>query len=412
MSLTDLQIRQTKPGNKPIKLSDGEGLQLVVSPAGGRSWKLAYRFNGKQRELTIGRYPEFGLAEARAERDRAKRQLATGRDPAMQKKLSKLAKAESNAATFSILAAELLDKKRREGKAATTLSKLEWLFSLAVGDLGERPVAEISAPEVLATLKKIERRGKLETAKRLRSVIGEVFRYAIATARASNDPTFALRGALTAPAVKHRAAITDIAGLGGLLRAIDDFQGQPTTIAALRLAAYLFPRPGELRQANWAEFDVAAAIWTIPASRAKMRRPHRIPLSSQAIAILQELRTITGHGVLVFPGYGMSGGKGRKIAPRPISENTLNSALRRMGYGPDQMTAHGFRAAASTLLNESGRFSADAIERALAHQDSDAVRRAYARGEFWDERVVMYQWWADRLDAWRENGKLTSMHAG
>lgn len=412
MALTDVRIRQTKPDAKPLKLSDGGGLQLVISPAGGRSWKLAYRFSGRQRELTIGPYPEFGLAEARAERDKAKRLLAAGIDPATQKQLTKLAKASSDACTFAVIAGELLDKKRREGRAASTLLKLEWLFGLANAEFGDRPVADTTAPEVLAALKKVEKRGRLETAKRLRAVVGEVFRYAIATGRATTDPTFALRGALTAPVVKHRAAVTNAADLGALLRAIDGFQGQPTTTAALKLMAYLFPRPGELRMAEWSEFDLDGAVWTIPAERTKMRRLHRVPLPRQALAILHELKAITGYGALVFPGYGMSGGTGRKVAPKPISENTLNGALRRMGYGPDDMTAHGFRAAASTLLNESGKWSADAVERALAHQETDPVRRAYARGEHWKERVDMAQWWADQLDAWREGGKVIPMRSG
>jgi integrase len=255
--------------------------------------------------------------------------------------------------------------------------------------------------EVLAVLRKAEARDKLETARRLRATIGEVFRYAIATARATNDPTFALRGALIAPKVKNRAAITDAKELGGLLRAIEAFEGQPTTVAALKLMAILFPRPGELRLAEWREFDLANALWTIPASRAKMRREHRVPLPRQALAILEGLKPYTGHGALVLPGL--------RTATRPISENTMNAALRRMGYSQDDMTSHGFRAAASTLLNESGKFSPDAIERALAHQDADAVRRAYARGEHWQERVTMGQWWADHLDALRDGAKVIAL---
>ncbi|WP_436149693.1 tyrosine-type recombinase/integrase [Bosea sp. LjRoot90] len=257
-------------------------------------------------------------------------------------------------------------------------------------------------------LRKVESKGRLETAKRLRAVIGEVFRYGIATARAVNDPTFALRGAISAPVVKHRAAITDPVQLGGLMRAIDGFKGQPSTNAALKLMAYLFPRPGELRLAEWREFDLDKAVWAIPAIRAKMRREHSVPLPRQVLAILKELEPITGCGRLILPGYGVSGGEGRKVEQRPISENTLNGALRRMGYGQDEMSSHGFRAAASTLLNESGKFSADAIERALAHQDPDAVRRAYARGEHWKERVAMAQWWADQLDAWRDGARVIS----
>jgi integrase len=247
-------------------------------------------------------------------------------------------------------------------------------------------------------LRKVESKGLYETARRMRSSIGEVFRYAIATARATADPTFALRGALTVPTVKHRAAITDPKELGALLRSIDGFQGQPTTIAALKLMALLFPRPGELRLAEWKEFDLEAAIWAIPATRTKMRREHRVPLSRQALAILEGLYPISGHAALVFPGL-----QGHL---KPISENTLNLALRRLGFTQDEATAHGFRATASSLLNESGRFLVDVIERALAHQDTDAVRRACARGEHWQERVAMNQWWADHLDTLRDGAKV------
>ncbi len=406
MPLSDVAIRSAKASASIQKLSDGGGLQLWIMPNGSKLWRLAYRFAGKQKKLAIGAYPAIGLAAAREKRSEAKAHLAANRDPSIQKQKEKALALEAQGHTFAKVAAELLDRKRREGKAVNTIGKLEWLHGLANDAIGDRPIADITSPEVLAVIRKVETKGRLETAKRLRAVIGEVFRYAIATARATNDPTFALRGAITAPVVKHRAAITEPVALGGLLRAIEGFQGQPATNAALKLMAYLFPRPGELRQAEWKEFDLEKAVWTIPAVRTKMRRDHRIPLSRQALAILAELARITGYGTLVFPGYGTSGGEGRKIGPRPISENTLNGALRRMGFDPDTMTSHGFRATASTLLNESGRFSPDAIERALAHQDPDAVRRAYARGEHWPERVAMMQWWADQLDAWRDGAKV------
>jgi integrase len=228
----------------------------------------------------------------------------------------------------------------------------------------------------------------------MREAIGSVFRFAVATGRAENDPTFALRGAIATPKATHRAAILDPKAFGALLRAIDGFQGQPTTRACLQLMALLFPRPGELRLAEWGEFDLDKAVWGIPAKRTKMRRDHACPLPRQAIAILEGLRPFTGHSVLVFPGL--------RTDKRPISENTLNGALRRLGYAKDEVTAHGFRATASTMLNESGLWSHDAIERALAHQDPDAVRRAYARGAYSDERARMAQWWADHLDELRK----------
>ena len=398
MPLTDTSIRNAKPSLTVRKLSDSGGLQLWINPNGSKLWRLAYRYDGKQRKLAIGQYPAVSLADARTKRNEAKALLASHIDPGQQKALDRLTKANSDANTFEIIAAELLAKKKREGKASATIGKREWLYGMANEALGKRPVSEISAPEVLAVLRKAETKGLLETARRMRSAIGEVFRYAVATGRATSDPTFALRGALIAPKVKHRAAILDPKELGGLLRAVEAFQGQPTTIAALKLMALLFPRPGELRLAEWKEFDIESAVWTIPASRTKMRREHRVPLPAQALAVLKGLHPITGYAVLAFPGL--------RTPKRPISENTLNGALRRMGYSQDQMTAHGFRAAASTLLNESGKFSADAIERALAHQVADAVRRAYARGEHWQERVTMAQWWADHLDALRDGAKV------
>jgi integrase len=264
---------------------------------------------------------------------------------------------------------------------------------MASAELGRRPIREITAAEVLAVLRPLERKGNLETAKRLRGSIGQVFRLAIATARAESDPTFALRGAINAPRATPRAAITDAATFGGLLRAIEGMDGQPTTKAALRLMALLFPRPGDLRHAEWPEFDFASNVWMIPAGRTKMRRQHVAPLSRQAVAALTELREFTGSGRYAFPSI--------RTVLRPISENTVNAALRRLGYTGDQMCAHGFRATASTLLNESGKWHHDAIERALDHVDEDEVRRAYARGAFWSERVAMAHWWADYLDELR-----------
>ncbi|MCZ8376614.1 MAG: integrase arm-type DNA-binding domain-containing protein [Beijerinckiaceae bacterium] len=410
MPLTDAAIRNAKAGESVKKLSDGGGLQLWITPQGSKLWRLAYRdAAGKQKKLSIGPYPAIGLADARKRRDEAKSILASGGDPAEHHRATKAQSAAAAAATFAVVAAEYRAKLAKQGRAESTLTKLDWLLSFALPKLGSRPICEIKAHEVLAVLRTVEAKGTLETAKRLRATIGAVIRYAIATARADSDPTTALQRAIVAPKVTHRAAITDPIEFGGLLRAIDSFHGQPTTIAALKLMALLFPRPGELRMAEWQEFDLANAVWTIPGSRTKMRRPHEIPLPRQALEILESLRPITGHGALVFPGFGMSGGIGRKIAPKPISENTLNGALRRLGYMQEHHSAHGFRASASTLLNQSGKFSPDAIERALAHQDPDAVRRAYARGAYWQERVEMAQWWADYLDRLRQGGVVIDL---
>lgn len=398
MPLTDTAIRKAKPGASTVKLSDGGGLQLHVHPNGSKYWRLAYRHNGKQKKLSFGIYPEISLAEARKRREAARALLHEGKDPMVERRVEKVARTIAAGNTFAAIADELLAKMTREGRADTTIKKTRWLFDFARPLIGERPIAKISAAEVLAVLRRVEVRGRLETARRLRSTIGSVFRYAIATARAENDPTFALRGALTTPKVKPRAAVTDPKAVGALLRSVWAYEGQPATKAALQLMAYLFPRPGELRLAEWPEFDLHTGVWSIPAQRMKMRRPHKVPLAPPAVAILRQLRKITGHGKLVFPSV--------RSELRPISNNTLNAALRRLGYSPDEATAHGFRATASTLLNESGLWHADAIERQLAHEDEDSVRRAYARAEFWDERVRMMQWWADELDALREGAKV------
>lgn len=396
MALTDAAIRSAKPKKALQKISDGEGLQLWVQPNGSKLWRMAYRFAGKQKSLAFGAYPDLSLAEARKKRDEAKALLAAGTDPGQQKRIDKLTRAISNATTFRAVAEEYLDKQKREERSETTIIKNRYLLEQAFPFIGERPIAEIKAPEVLAVLKHLERKGTLETAKRVRGTIGAVIRYAIATARAENDPTTALAGAIIAPKVKHRAAILDPAALGAFLRAVEKFEGQFTTKAALRLLPLVFSRPGELRMAEWREFDLTNALWVIPAARAKMRRDHEVPLAPQAVAILSELHALTGRGRLVFPGL--------RTVERPISENTLNASMRRMGYTNQDVTAHGFRATASTLLNQSGKFSPDAIERALAHQDPDAVRRAYNRGAYWNERVEMAQWWADYLDGLKQAG--------
>ena len=394
MPLSDVMIRGVKPvDGKTRKLSDGGGLQLWVTPTGSKLWNVAYRFNGKQKKFSLGLYPATSLKAAREGREALKRQLASGTDPGQQKRRASLQKANTEAATFDVIAAELLEKKRREKKSDRTLSKGEWLLRLASPSLGNRPISNITAPEILTVLQVAEARGKLETAKRLRATIGQVFRYAIATGRAETDPTFALRGAVASPVVQPRAAIIEPRPLGGLLRAISSYDGAPETRFALELLALAFVRPGELRAAEWSEFDLENAVWSIPADKMKMKRPHKVPLSGRALEILSALQMITGRGRLLFPSV--------RTPARCISENTINAALRRMGFAKDEMCAHGFRATASSILNESGLWSADAIERQLAHVDSDSVRRAYARAEFWEERVRMMEWWANKLDELR-----------
>lgn len=384
MALTDTAIRKLKPAEQVVKLSDGGGLQLWVTPSGGKLWYLAYRFAGLQKKLALGAYGTapagVSLEAARMLRNEAKGLLREGADPSAHRRQFKAEQAIAHANTFGIVADEYLTKLKREDRAETTMHKIGWLLDFARPLLGNRPIGEITAQEVLVVLRKVEERGRLETARRLRSTIGSVFRYAIATARAENDPTFALRGALVTPKPKHRPAITNPIEFGGLLRNIENFNGQPTTKTALQLMALLACRPGELRNAKWDEFDLDERVWSIPPDRMKMRRPHRVPLPEQAISILKGLYPITGQGAggLVFPGL--------RSVLRPISENTLNGALRHMGYSQDEATAHGFRSTFSTLANESGHWNPDAIERQLAHVENNDVRRAYARGEHWEER--------------------------
>jgi integrase len=390
MPLSDARIRSLKSRDKPYKVADFDGLFVAIQPNGSKLWRFKYRIDGKERTLSIGIYPAISLAQARQTRDEARSDLAGGIDPSDAKREAKRLRSDSKANTFEKQANAFFAKSAKEGKAAATLTKTEWLLGMAKADFGRKPMAEITSPMVLRCLRKVEAKGNYETARRLRAKIGAVFRYAIANGVAETDPTYALRDALIRPTVTSRAAITDPKALGGLLRAIDGFEGQTTTRIALRLLALLAQRPGELRHATWAEFDVDTAIWLIPAERMKMRRPHRVHLPDAALALLSELRDLTGSGKYLFPSL-------RSVA-RPMSENTLNGALRRMGYSGEEMTAHGFRATFSTLANESGLWNPDAIERTLAHVEANEVRRAYARGEYWDERVRLADWWGGFLE--------------
>jgi len=398
--LNDTRVRTTKHCQRPIKLSDSGGLYLLIAPHGSKLWRLAYRFGGKQKTLAIGAYPTFTLKAARDKREEAKRLLANGIDPSMQRRLDKQITSTGN--TFKAVAEEVLAKLEKEGRADVTLTKKRWLLDFAYSAFGDRPIAEITALEVLSVLRRVEARGRYETARRLRSTCGTVFRYAIATGRAERDPSADLRGALTSPKVNHRAAIVDPVGIGALLRAIDGYDGLPITRAALRFAPLVFVRPGELRSAEWLEFDLAAAEWRIPSAKMKMRRVHRVPLSRQVLDILRDLHPISGGGRFLFPSV--------RSPVRPMSENTLNAALRRLGYGTDEMTAHGFRAMASTRLNEMSGWNPDAIERQLAHQEQNDVRRAYVHAaEYWPERVKMMQAWADYLDELRQRGQVVTL---
>jgi len=392
--LSDVAIRNLKSRDRPFKVTDSHGLYLLINPAGSRLWRFKYRFNGKEKLLALGSYPLVGLKLAREKRDEARLLLVEGYDPSAERKRRKRQEFLEQGISFSDLAAEYLDKLRREGRAAQTLKKLEWIVSLAQSRLGDMEVKDIETQDILACLRIVEAEGKFETAGRLRSTIGAILRYAIATGRATTDPTQALKGALISPKKRHRSALTDKRELGGLMLAIDAYSGEPKTAIGLQLLAILAPRPGELRLACWDEFNLEDAMWRVPAERMKMRLPHRVPLPGQAVHWLEELARYRQKSDLLFPST--------RNWKKPVSENTFNQAIRRMGFDRDQVTAHGFRATFSTLANESGKWNPDAIERALAHVDGNDVRRAYARGEHWDERVEMAQWWADELDLYRE----------
>lgn len=385
--LSDTKIRMAKPHEKPYKLFDGGGLYVIVNPSGTRWWRFRYRYYGKERSLSFGVYPDVSPKDAREKRDDARRLLARGVDPSVKRQTEKLAKAE----TFRANAEEWLELQAKKF-APSTLGKAMWMLEEFVYPrLGSWPIADIGAPELLKVLKRIESQGAHETAHRVKQRCGQIFRYAIAKGR-SRDITADLRGALAPVVSGHHAAITEPAKIGGLMWAIDGYEGQPTTTAALKLAPLVFVRPGELRAAQWSEIDLDAAEWRIPARRMKMRERHIVPLCRQAVAILRELRKITGAGTFVFPSL-----RGRE---RPMSENAITAALRRMGYSREEMTGHGFRAMASTCLNEQG-WHPDLLELQLAHAERNKVRAAYNRAERLAERCRMMQAWGDYLHGLR-----------
>jgi len=402
--LTANAVKHAKPKEKAYKLSDRDGLYLLVKPSSTRYWRMNYRFRGQQRTLSFGRWPETLLGEARELLLEARRQLARGFDPLEQAKLDKIAKSIAAVHTFKAVAEEWLEKIENEGLAEITLRKARWLLGQTYPALGKRPIAEIKAHELLSVLKKIEATKRYDTANRIRSTCSQVFRFAIATARAERDICADLRGALVTPRTVHRAAITTPTEAGGLLRALADYDGNGLTRVALRLLPHLFVRPGELRWAEWGEFDFNRAVCTIPDHKMKMRRPHAVPLSRQALAIMGEIEHDASFSSFLFPSL--------RAGDRPMSDNTINAALRRIGFSKDQMTGHGFRAMAATLLNEMGIWNPDAIERQLAHADGNSIRRAYARGQYWDERVRMMQHWSDYLDQLREGATVLKPNFG
>jgi len=404
--LSDTQIRSTKPAAKALRLYDERGLYLEVTPSGGRWWRLKYRHDGREKLLSMGTYPDTGLKAAREKRDRARELLAQGIDPSDARRAEKQSRLQAVVNSFEAVAREwhatVHVAKVSAGHAARTLIRLEqdvfpWL--------GGQTISEIKAPHLLQTMRRIESRGAIETAHRALQACGQVFRYAIATGRAERDPTPDLRGALKPVLVTHMAAITDPQRVGQLLRAIEDYKGMPITRAALQLAPLVFVRPGELRKAEWTEFDLEARHWRIPAARMKRTKQekltgaaHLVPLSRQAVSILSDLQPLTGHGRFVFPSP--------RTGERPMSDNGVLSALRRMGFPKDEMTGHGFRAMARTLLAEQLGVDEAVIEAQLAHQVKDALGRAYNRTEFVEQRRRMLQTWADYLDKLRDGAEV------
>ncbi|WP_343613276.1 integrase arm-type DNA-binding domain-containing protein [Novosphingobium sp.] len=398
MPLTDFAIKNARARSKPYKLGDYGGLFIQVQPTGSKLWRLKYRIEGKPKVIALGAYPAVPLLMARQRRDEARAQLAQGQDPARERMLAKYREIASSQDTFAKVAQEFIDKRRLEGMSEGTAKKCEYYISRLGSAVGRLPITKVATIDVLVALRKIEAKRNYETARRVLQLAGRVFRYAVATARIAVDPTRDMRGALITPRPKHYGAIVEPKRAGDLLRAIDGYVGQEITRLALRLSPHVFVRPGELRRAEWKEIDFDQAIWTIPIEKMKMRRPHYVPLSRQSLEILRELHKITGPFGHVFPSI--------RTSLRPMSENTINAGLRRLGFSGDEMTAHGFRALASTLLNESRKWSADAIEHALAHGDTNRVRAAYHRGTHWDERVEMAQWWSDHLDVLRDGGTV------
>lgn len=398
MPLTNTAIKNAKPGPKQRKLFDGGGLFLLVSPKGGKWWRFKYRFDGKEKLLSLGTYPEISLKEARERRENARRMVAQGIDPSAARKAEK----EQGQDTFGAVALEWLAKQKGVWVPSHTKRQARRLEQHVLPYLGNKPVAEVTPPTLLAVLRRIESKGIIETAHRVHQMCGQIFRYAVATGRAERDPSGDLRGALAPAKPDNFATVTDPKDVAALLRAIDGYEGTWTTICALKLAPLVFVRPGELRHAEWSEIDLDASEWKIPAEKMKMRQAHIVPLSRQAVAVLQDLHPLTGSGRYIFPSV--------RSASRPMSNNTINAALRRMGYSKDQMTGHGFRSMASTILHEQG-WPSDVIERQLAHAERNKVKAAYNHAEHLPERRKMMQGWSDYLDGLKTGAQVHTLHS-
>ena len=393
--LTDSKLRTLKPRASAYRIADTNGLCIEVRPSGSKVWRYRYRYAGKPSIITMAEYPVMGLAEARAERDRLRALVKGGGNPANAARIERAARIEQAETTFGAIAAELLAKRAKEGLSPGSVNRERRLIEKDMAAISGMSISDVTAPLLLASLRKLEKRGVVETAHRARSFAGRVFRYAIATGRAQDNPAGDLAGALEQPQTKHFASVTDPAKIGDLLRAMYSYRGSAVTVGALKLAPMLFVRPGELRKARWADINLDAAEWRFNAS--KTGTPHIVPLSAQAVEILEDLCPLTRRSEFVFPGV--------RSAKRPMSENTINAALRYLGFNGDTITGHGFRAMARTVLDEVLGFRPDFIEHQLAHAVRDPLGRAYNRTAHLAERKKMMQAWADYLDQLREDAK-------
>lgn len=403
MPLTVLQIAALHPLDKSYRKADEKGLYLEITPRGSKLWYFKYRIGGKEKRLALGAYPETTLTDARSKRDAYRKQVQEGIDPVRERRLERLEREVNAGHTFAEVATDYIRVKyQSEGKAKATIEKQYFFMSHLIPTLGNTPLGDIKSIELMAALRKLEAKGHRQTAKCTRAFASRVFRYGVGIGKCNDDPARLLSGNLSAPKVKHRAALLDPKRVGDFMRAADTYTGQAIVRIAVQLLPHVMLRPGELRLSNWQEVDFDKSAWLIPAERTKTRKPHAVPLSVQVIALLRELQLHSAGLEYMFRGQGKKG---------HISENTINQACRRMGFGPNEMTPHGFRTTASSFLNETGKWNKDAIERALAHQDVNEIRGIYNRSPYWEERVQMMQWWSDYLDTLKTGAVVLPFNA-